>query len=253
MLKRLTYKQADNLLALLTAIVGFVIYWQTLCPTVNFIDSGELATVCYTMGVAHPTGYPLFTILGYVFSHIPMGLRVIYQLNLFAAVTCSVGLFFYFKFLSFFLNEFFQLHKSQLKVQEQSSLLNFLPAFCGTLIVGFSETFWSQALSIEVYSLHIVFIAVLLFTFTKGVKSDRDVLERKNGRGDSRYWYLFAYVLGLSFTNHLSTIFLAPAFLIAYFVGSGFTKAAWKRIAIMALPFTLGFSVYLYLPVRAIN
>jgi len=76
----------------LTGFVVFIVYLFTLAPSVVQIDSGELAAVQATLGIAHPTGYPLFTIIGYIFSLIPLPFTIIYQLNLLAAVFCSAGI-----------------------------------------------------------------------------------------------------------------------------------------------------------------
>lgn len=257
MITRVSFKQAEIALAITTAAVGFIVYLNTLCPTVNFIDSGELATVCYKLGVAHPTGYPLFTLVGYLFSHIPMGMRVIYQLNLFAAVLCSVGLFIYFRLLVFLFNTTSM--KSKQRASESSELTEksvftvLLPAFAGTLLLGFSKTYWSQALSIEVYSLHIVLLGIVLLSFIKAIQVEQELKASKTTQIISKQWLIFAYVLGLAFTNHLSTIFLAPALLVAFFSVCGFSKIVWKRLLVMGVPFLMGFSVYLYLPFRAIN
>ncbi|MEJ2495676.1 MAG: DUF2723 domain-containing protein, partial [Ignavibacteriaceae bacterium] len=75
----------------ITGFVVFIIYLFTLAPSVVQIDSGELATVQATLGIAHPTGYPLYTIVGYLFSLIPLPFTKIYQLNLLAALYCSAG------------------------------------------------------------------------------------------------------------------------------------------------------------------
>src|SRR5690606_31062428 len=68
-----------------------------------------------------------------------------------------------------------------------------------------------------------------------------------------KYWLGFAFVLGLSFTNHLSTLFLGIGTLYLYFALQGFNKESFKRIGIMAIPFTIGLSVYSYLLIRADN
>jgi len=57
--------------AVLTGLVVFIVYVTTLAPSVVEIDSGELATVQVLLGIAHPTGYPLFTLLGHLFSLLP--------------------------------------------------------------------------------------------------------------------------------------------------------------------------------------
>ena len=77
--------------AFLTGLLVFIIYLFTLAPSVVEIDSGELATVQAKLGIAHPTGYPLFTLIGHLFYLLPLHLRKIYQLNLLTAVWCSLA------------------------------------------------------------------------------------------------------------------------------------------------------------------
>jgi hypothetical protein len=67
----------------------------------------------------------------------------------------------------------------------------------------------------------------------------------------SREQILFAFILGLSFSNHMTTIFLAPAFLWIYFRLSGLGKGAFLRIAKITPFFLLGLSIYCYLPIRS--
>jgi hypothetical protein len=55
----------------LSGLILFIIYLITLAPSVVQIDAGELAAVQATLGIAHPTGYPLFTIIGFLFSKLP--------------------------------------------------------------------------------------------------------------------------------------------------------------------------------------
>jgi len=229
------------------ALAAFVVYLQTLAPSVDFIDSGELATVATTLGIAHPTGYPLFTLVGWVFAHLPLGLRVIYKLNLMAALLCAAAAFLYYRLFLFLLSD--DLKKAFTGKTVISDLMavrsSRVASAVAALILAFSETYWSQALSIEVYSLHILLLALTLLLFT------RAMTDRLNGNNRATTWYAFALVLGLSFTNHMTTILLAPGFLYLYFKTHGFSADSWKKIAMAAIPFLIGFSVYLYLPVRA--
>ncbi|MBI4547344.1 MAG: DUF2723 domain-containing protein [Ignavibacteriae bacterium] len=253
----LSFRQAEYLLASLLSIVSFIIYLQTLCPTVSFIDSGELATVAYTLGVAHPTGYPLFTLIGWIFSHLPLEYRVIYKLNVMSAFLCSLGLFFFFRFLVFVISELtFKdregISNSKDNVSKDIVQKVFLPAAIGTIFLGYSETYWSTALSVEVYSLHILFLSILLYLFTKVSFLELNV--QQNGRLQqmkNAYWYCFAFTLGLSFTNHLTTVLLAPACFFFYFYVYRFTALSFRRLLKLVIPFMIGFSVYLYLPIRA--
>ena len=234
--KRLKFFQSDVWVGLLLSLVAFLVYLSTLAPSVLPMDSGELAVVASTLGIAHPTGYPLFTLLGWVFAHLPIGGRIIWKLNLMSAVLCSIAVFFFYQlFLRLLLN------KSAVagSVREASARIASASA---ALILAFSGTFWSQALSVEVYPLHLLFLSLLILLFV------RSVLENPHS---NRLWHLFALILGLSFTNHMTTILLAPGFLYLFFATQGFSRASWIKIAMAAIPFLIGLSLYLYLPLRA--
>jgi len=55
------------------AVALFVVYVAGLIPTVVDQDSGELVSACHVLGIAHPTGYPLWVMLGRVFDLLPVG------------------------------------------------------------------------------------------------------------------------------------------------------------------------------------
>jgi tetratricopeptide (TPR) repeat protein len=251
-------KVFDNIIGFSISVVAVLFYLITAAPSLAYIDSGELATVPYTLGIAHPTGYPLFTLLGYVFSRLPLSLRPIYQLNVFALLLCALGLFFFFRFLLIFFNDLLLKKQKGNDPDELNSgndyIRRYLGPVAGTVALAFSETYWSTALSVEVYSLHVVFLSILLYLFSRAIQSTWLL---RNSTGDEKmeaiHWIIFSYVLGLAFTNHMTTILLAPAFIYFYFRISGFHVSAWKRIIILAAPFLVGFSVYIYLPVESAN
>jgi hypothetical protein len=76
-------------------ISAFALYLITCSPTVNFTDSGELIAVAWTGGIAHPPGYPLYTLISTGAVHLPFGnpaFRVNMISVLFAAI--AVALFY---------------------------------------------------------------------------------------------------------------------------------------------------------------
>ncbi len=240
---RIPSRSMEHAVGFVLALGGFILYVLTLCPTTDFIDAGELSTVAYTLGIAHPTGYPLFTLVGWLFSHLPVSASVVYRLNLMAAFLCGVSLYIFFRFLLSLMSEILPP-----RAGVSSGLIRYISAVAGTITLGCSETFWSQAVAVEVYSLHTVFLSLLLFLFLRAVRGEEGAESAAPG---ARRWYVFAFVLGLSFTNHMTTILLAPAFLVLYFITLGRGPKAWKLLLRMVLPFVLGLSVYLYLPIRA--
>jgi hypothetical protein len=255
----MSFRKLEYILASSIAGFPFIVYIVTLCPTVNFIDSGELVTACATMGIAHPTGYPLFTLIGWIVAHLPLGWRVIYQLNLLAALECSAALFFFFRFLVFLLNESSMVRRIK-QIQPSGTVAEdtiygiFLPAICGTAALAFSGTYWSGALSIEVHPLHVLFLGILFFLFTKSI--DLDLKSDHSTQGIAKqksYWFGFAYLLGLSFTNHITSIFLAPAFLYLFFSVNRFSPGSWKKLLKLGPFFLLGLSLYAYVLIRGMN
>jgi len=241
---------------LLSFIIPFTLYILTLAPSVAFTDSGELAAACATLGIAHPTGYPLFIVLGFLWTKIPLPFTLIFKLNLFAAFCTALASLLFFEFAMFLLSviQERQSHspketkkkKSKSKSEQTSVALEreslVLIALSASLLFAFSRTIWAQATAVEVYSLHLVMLVLSIRLFL------RFTLAKEPQTRDALIW---AFVLGLGFTNHLTMILLAPAMLYFYFHRFGFTRDAFTRIAIMSVPFALGLSLYLYLPIRS--
>ncbi|MDD8017441.1 MAG: DUF2723 domain-containing protein [Bacteroidota bacterium] len=223
----------ESIVGVVLWVVTFFVYLSTLAPTVEFIDSGELATVACTLGIPHPTGYPLFTLVGRIFTMLPIAQEPIVRLHIMSALFTSLAATaFYFLLLNL-------LGNAKTEIQRDHKIVS--SAFA-TLALAFSQTFWGQGVSVEVYSLHLLLITCTTLFFIKAIHEDR-----------ASWWFLFAFILGLSFTNHLTTILLAPAFLFLFFVEHKNVKEAFRRIGALVLPFVLGLSVYLYLPVRALE
>lgn len=265
MLKKLIY-----IFAVCAAVIAFSIYLITLAPTVWFIDSGELAAVASTLGIAHPTGYPLFTIIGHVFTLLPISSSEIYNLNVMSAFFCSLGIFVFFLLMKYLLSCYHVAAptppkkpsggknvKSPIAPKAKSIELP-EPITCGiaglaALVLAFSKTYWNTANSVEVYPLHVFFLITLVLVFIKAIY---DTGSKKPEGGtfisQHKYYLIFAFLLGLSFTNHLTTILLAPACLTLFFyVNISNKPRLYKLLGFMAVCFLLGLSVYLYLPIRA--
>jgi hypothetical protein len=89
---RLTHRlrSAGPALALALAFaVPLAIYIASLQSGVDFWDTGELQTVPYILGIAHPSGFPAYVLIGWVWSHaIPFG-DPAYRMNLLSAVSMA--------------------------------------------------------------------------------------------------------------------------------------------------------------------
>lgn len=246
--------------ALITSLFVFIVYLFTLAPSVIQIDSGELAAVQATLGIAHPTGYPLFTMLGYLFSLIPLPFIKIYQLNLLAALysALAAGIFtITSKYIIDNLNSFsiVKLQKSKKKnkgnQKDESSDLNenqkIIFAVIAGLTLSFSKTFWFQSTSVEVYSLHLLLISFIVFLLLKAFVSDST-----NNFSMRNYWIVFALGLSLGFSNHMTTLMILPGTAYLYFNKEKFSSQSFKKLASMIFVFLiLLVIIYSYLPIRA--
>jgi len=250
---------------LVTALFVFIVYLFTLAPSVVQIDSGELAAVQATLGIAHPTGYPLFTMLGYLFSLIPLPFTKIFQLNILAAIYCSaaIGVFTYtikycldhlssFKTKNAIKKELSKKEKKKSKEQTATEKQTDIPenfklltAVFGGLILAFSRTFWFQSTSVEVYSLHLLLITLIILFLLKAYV---DSFENDK----IFHWLVFAFFLALGFTNHLTTLMILPGTAYLYFSRYKFNSTSFKKLALMILLFVVVLVVvYSYLPIRA--
>jgi hypothetical protein len=231
-----------GLIAGAVSSVALVIYLYALAPGVAFIDSGELAAVASTLGIAHPTGYPLFTLAGWLFSRLPLAHEQIVRLNIMAAIFCAAGVFMFVLLTDLVLR---YVSRSRAEQSRGNTILQNAAAAGAGLLLAFSETYWSQALAIEVYSLHLLLVTSVLLIFLHAAFGET------GGATKERLWILFAFMLGLSFSNHMTTILLGPGLLYLYFSTQGWSRASWMRIVRMVIPFGLALSLYMYLPVRA--
>ena len=68
-----TLGSAANLAAVSVFGLALVVYLRTLLPGPSVGDWAEMQWIPARLGVPHPTGYPLYVLLGKLFSLIPVG------------------------------------------------------------------------------------------------------------------------------------------------------------------------------------
>ncbi len=237
--------------AAITSVFVFMIYLQTLAPSVIQIDSGELAAVQKTLGIAHPTGYPLFTLIGFLFLKIPLPFTDIFKSNLLAAVWCSLGVFIFIKSSQLILDNISEQiadkkNKSKNKKYDEPGNnfdnLKIIPSVLGGLFLAFGKTFWAQSTSVEVYSLQVFLFNIIIFASLKAFY----------GEGKNKLWIFTSIALALGFANHMTTLLILPCIAVLFFKKEKFNSASIKKILIMlAVFFPLLAAFYAYLPLRA--
>ena len=220
--------------AIIAAALGCcvaVLYLLTAAPGVQYTDSGELAAACTTFGVAHPTGYPLFTLLGHAWSLLPWS-SPIAGLNILAALLVASGVA-----LTYLVARVLVARVAPIRDTRAHDLV----AAGTALLVGCSATVWAQATSIEVYALNFVLLAGTLYATLRSIESDNH----------HRWTMLAGLMFGLMLTNHVSSVTLAPGFVLLWLSGSQPRSArlrAWKHLV---FPAVAALALYAILPLRS--
>lgn len=226
----------DWLMTGLMMAIAFGVYLMTMCRSVSFIDAGELAAVACVMGVAHPSGYPLFTLTAHLAQWFPFGGTEIVVLNGFSALVVALGVGVFSRTA---------LVSGRLARVRNRSLTRSASGLA-SLVLAFSTTIWAQSVAIEVYGLHVLLTLLTILQLLKSYEVD------PGGNGEiPRSLLTAAFLLGLSFANHLTTLLLVPAAITLYVRIYGAGRGALVRAGRLLPLFLLGLSVYLYLPLRA--
>src|SRR2546421_1366992 len=75
----------------LVALGALILYVATLAPTTQFWDTSEYIAAAYVLGIPHPPGNPLFTLIAHTWGLMPLAAAYAERINLLAAVTSAVA------------------------------------------------------------------------------------------------------------------------------------------------------------------
>ena len=196
---------------LLAALAAFVFYWRTLAPTVFYYDypamrdSTALQVKAYLLGIPDVTGYPTYAMLTHLFASAVFGAATVFLFYL----VCR-------------------------RLTGRTS-----PSLAAALLFALSETFWSQAVIAEVYTLNTLFVAAIVLVLLIWRDERRDL-----------YLLLAAFLMGLSLTHHLTSGLLLPAGLLFVLLVDR-SRILQRRLVFGGVGlFLLGLLPYLYLPAR---
>lgn len=215
----------DRYIAFLLALTALAVYGRTMCRSIYTGDDGDFLTAMATFGVPHPTGYPLFTLIGRLFLSAlsPLVAEPAVRINLMTALfgAAAVGLFYRCAAL--------------LTIQRHW-------AAAAALVFAFSPTLWQQSLSCEVYTLTCLFLTLCLYLVTLWHRDP----------ADTRPLRLLAFCYGLSLTNNMAMALFLPGFLAVVLLRR---PALWREggllASLAALFFTPIAALYAYLPLMA--
>jgi hypothetical protein len=134
--------KTDYLIALAVGVCTLAVYVRTLAPDVLYGDSAEFQTLAYTLGTTHSTGYPIYLLLARLLGYLPLDSPA-WRVNLLSALSAAVTLSVVFLLIR---------HLTRSRIG----------ALLGSVALGLSYTFWSQAIIAEVYTPALAFLGVIV-------------------------------------------------------------------------------------------
>ncbi len=226
---RLTVMSRCLLAAAIVAAPALLLFMRTLMPDVNYWDTAEFQAIGPVLGIAHPTGYPAYTMLLWLASVVlqPFGdaaFRADMLSALLVAAACGiVG-------------------------ATVAYLTRRLVIGVGVGIAfAVSSRVWAIGLHADPHAFHLFLIALLLFLLV--VWADR---HRDGQTNADRVLIASAALFGVSVANHALTLLLAPGVgLYVLLVYPGILRRVrFVATCVAALALTT-VVLYAYLPIRS--
>ncbi len=234
---------------MLIALLALAVYGATLAPGLtvahNGADGGDLIAAAWTGGVPHPTGYPTYVLLARLFTRLPWG-TVAYRVNLLSAVCAAASVGLIYRVVRLAQRPPFPDSGQDLSAgspARQSStprrFERWMLAVAAAGSLAASALLWSQAVIAEVYTLHALFTALILWCVVEWEAAPRDA-----------WLWAAGLFLGLGLGNHVTLAIVAVT-------GGVWLLPHWRRwlrvrsLAPAAALGLLGLTVYIYLPLAA--
>jgi hypothetical protein len=223
---------APSLLAsALVAALALLLYVPTLLPDVGTWDTAEFQAIGPVLGIAHPTGYPTYTLLAWLASVVlqPFGNEA-YRADLLSALLMAGA-------------------AALLAMRIVQATRRWPLGVLGGVLFVLTPLAWRLSTRADAHVLH-VFLAMLLLVLLASWAAGQRRGEARAGGG----WLLAAAVVfGLALGNHALTLLLAPG--VAAYVLLVAPRILWQRwrlvLACAAAMLATTALVYAYLPLRS--
>jgi hypothetical protein len=214
----MNFRKVNNITGWIILLIATATYTLTREATASFWDCGEFIACANELGIPHPPGSPLFSMLGRLFVLLFSGgdpANAASAINLLSAVASGFTILFLFWTITHFARKMFVNHGENLTQQQTFTVI--ASGVAGALAYTFSDTFWFSAVEGEVYALSSFFTALIIWAMLKwehAYELAKDVVERN--RADRWIVFIF-FMIGLSITVHLLNLLTVPAVVMIYF------------------------------------
>lgn len=224
-----------NTSVLLVCIISLFLFSTNLyyiCPTVYWLDSGEMSASLISLGLPHSPSFPAFVNTNYLIKFLPFGdgaFRTNIVSILWTCISCII---------------FFNLMQVILSTQSSPRFLSLLIG-CWSLFVFTNPQILFQTVKVEVYSMNLALNLAVLRVLFALVKQKNNIVG-----GSSRHLFFLVLIVAFSACNHLLlSAHLWPAVAIWMFLYG--IRPSIKVGFVGVLFGLLTGSIYLFLPIRS--
>lgn len=216
---RLVQRAAALRYAAAAFVVPLTLYAFSLSAAPASWDTAELQGVPYLLGIAHPTGFPLFILAGWLFTHVVAVSSVAYRMNLFCAI-CGA-----FAALALY------------DVARELRIPRFIALLCAWYF-ALTNPVWTHAIRAEAHDLALALSAFSVLFAVRFI-----------GQGDVRRFYAAALFCGLALATHPIAVWLLPGLVVCAAVAKA--RPTRRQLAASAGIVAACLLFYAYLPLRS--
>jgi hypothetical protein len=203
-------------------LIALAVYVRTLLPGSSFGDWGEMQLIQNQLGVPHPTGYPLYMLLGKLFSLIPIG-SYAWRADLLSAVAGAGAA------------------AVSVLIAMRLGVRPFIAAVAG-LTLAVTGTLWLEATFSEMNGFHLLLVGLVIHRALvwRDERRDRDL-------------QLGGLLAGLALANHLLAVTVLPIVIVFVLVDARHRIRERPVVLLQAAGLVLaGVALYVVIPLRAL-
>ncbi len=214
-------------------LFAFGIYLRTMMPSTGFWDTGEAQTVPHTLSIFHPTGFPTYAMVGWLWSQLPIG-SVAWRMNLLSAVSVALAA------------GLVVLITGHLVEGQHRGRAAASAAIAGGAFAFAAEP-WEIALRADVHALHVLIAALIIWLLFVWAAAERAGARRAG-------WWLAAAALafGIGMGNHPLTGLMAFGVAVWIVAVRPDMWRQWRLVLACGALLAVGLlATYAYIPIRA--
>jgi hypothetical protein len=210
-----------RLVGIAAGVLPLALYVRTAAPTVYGVDSAELATGSYILGITHPPGAPAYLLLAHAFTWLPIG-DVGYRVNLFSAVAGALAMY--------------VLYHVLMRLGGDVLL-----ALTTVWVIAFGYYVWTAAVAAELYAPQACVVAALIALALRWRASESIPV----------FWAL-CLLAGIGLGVHLSLVLMLPGLAVLTLMPLRGVRRSARVLLGGSVCGVLGAAIYAYVPIRAL-